>query len=46
MGKIYVEIDDDLERKFRKKVLERFGARKGSLSMAVKEAIQLWLKDR
>jgi len=43
MGKLYVTIDDELEKEFRKRVLEIMGAQKGALSKAVNEAIAHWL---
>ncbi|MCE4618615.1 MAG: hypothetical protein F7C37_04145 [Desulfurococcales archaeon] len=43
MGILHVRIDDELERRFRKKVLDVYGVKKGSLARAVEEAITLWL---
>jgi hypothetical protein len=43
MGRIYVELSDELEKKLRLKVIERFGGRKGDLSRAVEEAIKEWV---
>jgi len=40
-----IELQDDLEKEFRLRVVERFGGRKGSLSLAIKEAITMWLKQ-
>ncbi len=44
MGVLHVRIDDELEKRFRKKVLDVYGVRKGSLARAVEEAIKLWLE--
>lgn len=44
MGKIFAEIDDQLELKFRELILKKFGARKGALETAVEEAIRLWIE--
>jgi len=44
VGILHVRIDDELEKKFRKKVLDVYGARKGALAKAVEEAIKLWLE--
>ena len=44
MGILHVRIDDELEKRFRKKVLDVYGARKGALAKAVEEAIKLWLE--
>jgi hypothetical protein len=43
MGRISVDIPDDLEKKLRLKTIERFGGKKGDLSRAVEEAIKEWL---
>ncbi|AFN04457.1 MULTISPECIES: hypothetical protein [Pyrococcus] len=44
MGVITVKIPDELEVKFRKKILEIYGVKKGVLGMAITEAIELWLE--
>jgi hypothetical protein len=44
MAKTTIELPDDLEREFRAKVAMKYGGKKGALGMAVKEAIELWLK--
>ena len=43
MGRISVELSDDLEKKLRFKTIERFGGRKGDLSRAVEEAVEIWV---
>jgi len=43
MGRICVDIPDELEKKLRLKTIERFGGKKGDLSRAVEEAIKQWL---
>jgi len=43
MGVITVKIPDDLEVKFRKKILDVYGVKKGVLGKAITEAIELWL---
>ncbi len=43
MGRISVELSDDLEKKLRFKTIERFGGRKGDLSRAVEEAVETWV---
>lgn len=43
MARIDAVINDNLERKFRMKITERLGGRKGDLSKALEEAIQLWV---
>jgi hypothetical protein len=44
MGKFMVVLPEDLERKFRSRVALKYGGKKGVLGMAVKEAVELWLK--
>jgi len=44
MGVLNVEINDELEKQFRMKVLERKGAKKGALTEAVEEALRLWIE--
>jgi len=44
MGIIHVRIDNELEKRFRKKVLDVYGTKKGALTKAVEEAIELWLR--
>jgi hypothetical protein len=36
-------ISDDLNERFRKKVAEKFGYRKGNIKKAVEEAIEKWI---
>ena len=43
MGRISVDIPDELEKKLRLKTIERFGGRKGDLSKAVEEAVKTWV---
>ena len=45
MGRIMIELPDDLEKEFRHRLIDRFGGRKGGLSLAIMEAIRLWLKQ-
>jgi len=42
MGRISVEIPNELEKQLRFKTIERFGGKKGDLSKAVEEAIRTW----
>jgi Ribbon-helix-helix domain len=42
MGRISVELSDELEKKLRIKTIERFGGKKGDLSKAVEEAVRTW----
>ncbi len=43
MGKINLEIDDNLERELRRVAVEKFEAKKGFLKKAVEEAIRDWI---
>jgi len=43
MGRISVDLPDELEKKLRFKTIERFGGRKGDLSKAVEEAVETWI---
>ena len=43
MGRINVELSDELEKELRFKTVERFGGKKGDLSRAVEEAIKTWV---
>jgi len=43
MGRISVDLTDELERALRFKTIERFGGRKGDLSRAVEEAVKTWV---
>lgn len=44
MGRLNVDLPDDLEERFRNEVGRRFGAKKGNLKKAFKEAVELWMK--
>ena len=43
MGRICVELPDELEKKLRFKTIERFTGKKGDLSKAVEEAVRAWI---
>jgi hypothetical protein len=43
MGRVSVELSDELEKELRFKTIERFGGRKGDLSRAVEEAVKTWV---
>jgi len=44
VGKMLVKIDDELEKRFRIAVIKVKGKKRGALSEAVEEAIELWLE--
>ena len=46
MGKMYVVLPDDIEEQFREEVFNRFGMKKGNLSIAIEEAIKEWINKR
>jgi len=43
MGRLDLDVDDELEQKFRAKVYQRKGMKKGNLTDSLKEAIILWM---
>lgn len=45
MGRMQIVIADDVEDRLRKKASAEFGLKKGSISKAVEQAIQQWLKN-
>ena len=46
LGRLNLVLSDDLERKLRLAVVNRYGGRKGDLSEAVEQAIRDWLGKR
>lgn len=44
MGKISISISDELEEKVRRKAMKKYGMKKGYLSRAASEALEMWLK--
>jgi hypothetical protein len=43
LGRINVDISDELEKQLRIKTVEKFGGKKGDLSRAVQEAVKTWI---
>ena len=43
MGRICVELSDELEKQLRFKAIEKFGGKKGDLTRAVEEAVKTWV---
>ncbi len=43
MGKLNVNVDDEVDEKFREEVFKRKGMKKGNLTKAVQEAMLLWI---
>ncbi len=46
MGRINVDISDELEKQLRLETVERFGGKKGDLSRALQEAVKTWLDKK
>jgi hypothetical protein len=46
MGRINVDISDELEKQLRLKTVELFGGKKGDLSKAVQEAVKTWINKQ
>ena len=44
MGRILVDVVDELDLRFRELILKKFGTKKGALKMAVEEALKLWIE--
>jgi hypothetical protein len=39
-----VEVPDEFNKRFRQKVIEKYGSKKGALALAIREAMELWLR--
>ncbi|MGD0645217.1 MAG: ribbon-helix-helix domain-containing protein [Candidatus Bathyarchaeia archaeon] len=46
MGRISVDLPNDLEKQLRFKTVERFGGKKGDLSKAVEDAVRMWIDKK
>ena len=46
MGRICVELSDELEKQLRFKTIEIFGGKKGDLTRAVEEAVKTWIDKK
>lgn len=44
-GKMNIVLRDELEERFRRAVFENKGMKKGNISEAIEEAIDLWISD-
>ena len=44
VGVITVSVDDEVEKRFRELVVEKYGRIRGALGVAVTEAMKLWIK--
>jgi hypothetical protein len=43
MGRISVDLPDELDKRLRLRTVEKFGGKKGDLSRAVEEAVEAWI---
>jgi hypothetical protein len=43
LGRIYVVLSDEVERRLRLAIVKRLGGKKGNLSSAIEEAVNDWL---
>jgi hypothetical protein len=46
MGKMNIVLDDNTEERFRKAVADNKGMKKGNISEALEEAIDLWIMEQ
>jgi hypothetical protein len=44
MGRVTVNLSNELEKKLRFKTIEIYGGRKGDLSKAVEQAVKTWVE--
>jgi hypothetical protein len=43
LGRINIDIPDELEKQLRLKTVQKFGGKKGDLSRAIQEAVKTWI---
>ena len=43
MGRLYIILSDQVERRLRLEIVKRFGGKKGDLSNAIEESVKMWL---
>ncbi len=46
MGRISVDLPNELEKQLRLTTVERFGGKKGDLSKAVEDAVKTWVSNK
>ena len=44
MGKLYIVLPDEVERRLRIEIVKRLGGKKGNLGAAIELAVKDWLK--
>jgi Arc/MetJ-type ribon-helix-helix transcriptional regulator len=45
MGRIDVILDDKFEEKLRQEVFKRYGMKRGNLTEAIREALEMWVEE-
>ena len=43
MGRIDVVLSDEVERELREEIVKELGMKKGNMSIAIEEAIRMWI---
>jgi hypothetical protein len=46
MGRICVDLSEEMDKQLRIKTVERLGGKKGDLSRAVEEAVRTWIAKK
>jgi hypothetical protein len=46
LGRINIDLSDELEKQLRLKTVEKFGGKKGDLSRAAQEAVKRWIDKK
>lgn len=46
MGRIVVELDEELEKAFRDEVAKRLGMKKGNIKLAIEDALNTWINNK
>lgn len=46
MGRINIVVDDKIEEEFRHEVGKRLGAKKGSIKIAIEDAMKTWISRK
>jgi len=44
MGKMNIVLSDEMENRFRRAIFEKKGMKKGNISEAIEEAIDIWIE--
>jgi len=45
LAKFNVEVDDELAKEFKMKIIEKYGTLRGNINKAFEEAIKSWIKE-